>query len=126
MTTSAIALSYDYGASDLPLLGETIGENFNRMAATHADSEALADRPTGRRWTYAELHRDVLSLAHGLLRLGIDKGDRVGILAPNCPEWTLLQYASAEIGAIEIELRELTPSTRDARTGVPDRASRAS
>ena len=100
MTMSTIAPSYDYGASDLPLLGETIGENFNRIAATHADREALVDRPSGRRWTYAELHRDVLALAHGLLRLGIDKGDRVGIWAPNCPEWTLLQYATAEIGAI--------------------------
>jgi len=42
----------------------------------------------------------VLALAHGLLRLGIDKGDRVGIWAPNCAEWTILQYATAEIGAI--------------------------
>ena len=104
MITSALAPSYDYGASDLPLLGETIGENFNRIAATHADREALVDRPSGRRWTYAELHRDVLALAHGLLRLGIDKGDRVGIWAPNCPEWTLLQYATAEIGAILVPI----------------------
>ena len=100
MTTSAIPPSYDNGASDRPLLGETIGDNFSRIAATHAGREALVDRPTGRRWTYAELHRDVLALAHGLLRLGIGKGDRVGILAPNCPEWTLLQYATAQIGAI--------------------------
>jgi fatty-acyl-CoA synthase len=100
MTTSTILASYDHGASDRPLLGETIGENFNRIAAAHADRDALVDRPTGRRWTYAELHHDVLALAHGLLRLGIDKGDRVGIVAPNCPEWTILQYATAEIGAI--------------------------
>ena len=100
MTTSAIVPSYEHGTSDRPLLGETIGENFNRIAATHAGREALADRPTGRRWTYAELHHDVLALAHGLLRLGIDKGDRVGIWAPNCPEWTILQYATAQIGAI--------------------------
>ena len=78
-------------------LGETIGENFNRMATTHTDREALVDLSTGRRWTYAELHRDVLALAHGLLRLGIGKGDRVGIWAPTCPEWTLLQYATAEV-----------------------------
>ena len=104
MTTSAIAPSYEYGASDRPLLDETIGENFNRIATTHGDREALADRSTGQRWTYAELHRDVLALAHGLLRLGIGKGDRVGILAPNCPEWTLLQYATAEIGAILVPI----------------------
>ena len=96
--------SYDHGASDRPLLGETIGENFNRIAAAHAGREALVDWPTGRRWTYAELHHDVLALAHGLLRLGIEKGDRVGILAPNCPEWTILQYAAAEIGAILVPI----------------------
>jgi fatty-acyl-CoA synthase len=104
MTTSAIPPSYDNGASDRPLLGETIGDNFSRIAATHAGREALVDRPTGRRWTYAELHRDVQALAHGLLRLGIDKGDRVGIWAPNCPEWTILQYATAAIGAILVPI----------------------
>ena len=103
-TTSAILPSYDHGASDRPLLGETIGENFNRMATTHAHREALADRSTGRRWSYAELHLDVLALAHGLLRLGIGKGDRIGIWAPNCPEWTILQYATAEIGAILVPI----------------------
>ena len=104
MTTPTIAPSYDHGANDRPLLGETIGENFNRIAATHADREALADLSTGRRWTYGELHRDVLALAHGLLRLGIGKGDRVGIWAPTCPEWMLLQYATAEIGAILVPI----------------------
>ena len=102
--TAAIMASYDHGAANQPLLGETIGENFNRMAMTHADREALVDRFTGRRWTYAELHHDVLALAHGLIRLGIDKGDRVGIWAPNCPEWTVLQYATAEIGAILVPI----------------------
>jgi len=97
-------MSYDHGVADRPLLGETIGENFDRIAAAHADREALVDLSSRRRWTYAELHRDVLALAHGLLRLGIGKGDRVGIWAPNCPEWTLLQYATAEIGAILVPL----------------------
>ena len=104
MSTFTILPSYDHGASDRPLLGETIGENFNRIAATHGDREALVDRPTGQRWTYAELHHDVLALAQGLLRLGIDKGDRVGIWAPTCPEWTILQYATAEIGAILVPI----------------------
>ena len=97
-TTPAIAPSYDHGASDRPLLGETIGENFNRIAAAHADREALVDRPSGRRWTYAELHHDVLALAHGLLRLGIGQGDRIGIWAPTSPEWTPLQYAALPVG----------------------------
>jgi acyl-coenzyme A synthetase/AMP-(fatty) acid ligase len=52
--TAAIMASYDHGAGNQPLLGETIGENFNRMAMTHADREALVDRFTGRRWTYAK------------------------------------------------------------------------
>ena len=103
-STSAIQPSYDHGPGDRPLLGETIGENFDRIATVHADREAMVDRPTGRRWTYAELHRDVLALAHGLLGLGIGKGDRVGIWAPNRPEWTLLQYATAEIGAILVPI----------------------
>ena len=63
---TAILTSHDYGASDRPLLTETIGENFDRIAATHANREALVDRSTGRRWTYARLHHDVLALAHGL------------------------------------------------------------
>jgi fatty-acyl-CoA synthase len=104
MIRSTVLSSYDHGASDRPLLGETIGENFDRIAAAHAGREALVDWPTGRRWTYVELHHDVLALAHGLLRLGIDQGDRVGILAPNCAEWTILQYAAAEIGAILVPI----------------------
>ncbi len=76
--------SYAAGAGDHPLLGETIGANFDRIAALHGDRQALVDRASGRRWTYADLHADVIALAHGLLRLGIEKGDRVGIWAPNC------------------------------------------
>ncbi len=98
------ALSYAHGGSDRPLLTETIGENLDRIAATYGDRDALIDRASGRRWTYARLHADVIALAHGLLRLGIDKGDRVGIWAPNCPEWTLLQYATAKIGAILVTI----------------------
>jgi fatty-acyl-CoA synthase len=104
MTGAPAQPSYAFGAGHTPLLGETIGENFDRIAIAHAGREALVDRASGRRWTYAELHRDVLALAHGLLRLGIAKGDRVGIWAPNCPEWTVLQYATAEIGAILVPI----------------------
>ena len=104
MTSPPAQPSYDHGASDLPLLGETIGANLDRIAALHARREVLVDRVSGLRWTYAEFHREVLALAHGLLRLGIDKGDRVGIWAPNCPQWTLLQYATAEIGAILVPI----------------------
>jgi fatty-acyl-CoA synthase len=96
--------SYASGDTSEPLLGETIGDNFRRTVAVYGANEAVVDRASGRRWTYAQLHADVTALAHGLLRLGIARGDRVGIWAPNCPEWTLVQYATAEIGAILVTI----------------------
>ncbi|WP_086853434.1 AMP-binding protein [Amycolatopsis kentuckyensis] len=101
--------SYASGTSDVPLLGDTIGGNFDRTVAAGPDREALADVPTGRRWTYAQLRADVDALALGLLATGVAKGDRVGIWAPNMAEWTLLQYATAKIGAI---LVTINPSYR--------------
>jgi fatty-acyl-CoA synthase len=86
------------------LLGETIGDNFDRMAAWCAGHEALVDFPSGRRWTYAQLRAEVDALAHGLLAAGIGKRDRVGIWAPNCPEWLFTQYATAKIGAILVTI----------------------
>ena len=96
--------SYASGTSDLPLLGETIGGNLERTVGRVADREALVDIPSGRRWTYAELDHDVDRVARGLLALGVAKGDRVGIWAPNCPEWVLVQYATAKIGAILVNV----------------------
>ncbi|MFZ2174015.1 MAG: AMP-binding protein [Rhodococcus sp. (in: high G+C Gram-positive bacteria)] len=96
--------SYTSGIGDAPMLGDTIGDNFDRTAATYPDNDALVDLPSARRWTYAELAGDVDALAVGLLSLGIEKGDRVGIWAPNCPEWTLIQYATAKIGAILVNI----------------------
>ncbi|MBO0823868.1 MAG: AMP-binding protein, partial [Actinobacteria bacterium] len=81
--------SYSHGASAQPLLGETIGDNLHRIAGRHPDSEAVVDVPTGRRWTYSQLDADTDDLAAGLLALGIQAGDRVGIWAPNCAEWVL-------------------------------------
>jgi fatty-acyl-CoA synthase len=98
------ALSYSSGESVTPLLGDTIGGNFDATVRAFGDREALVDCPTGRRWTYTELAADVDALALGLLELGIAKGDRVGIWAPNCPEWTLTQYATAKIGAILVNI----------------------
>ncbi len=92
--------SYASGVSELPLLGDTIGDDFDRSAARFGEREALVDHPSGRRWTYAQLRAEVDALACGLLRAGIGKGDRVGIWAPNCPEWLFTQYATAKIGAI--------------------------
>ncbi|MEU6890352.1 AMP-binding protein [Streptomyces sp. NPDC046557] len=92
--------SYAYGVHGVPLLGDTIGENLDRTARRVPERDALVDMASGRRWTYAELAADVDALALGLLDLGITKGDRVGIWAPNRPEWTLVQYATAKIGAV--------------------------
>jgi fatty-acyl-CoA synthase len=102
------ALSYSSGESATPLLGDTIGANFDAAVRAFADREALVDRTPAngqaRRWTYAELAADVDALALGLLEMGIAKGDRVGIWAPNCAEWTLTQYATAKIGAILVNI----------------------
>ncbi|PSK63715.1 Long-chain-fatty-acid--CoA ligase FadD15 [Micromonospora sp. MH33] len=96
--------SYASGTSDAPLLGDTIGANLARSVETYPDREALVDCPSGRRWTYAELGRAVGDLARGLLAAGVAKGDRVGIWAPNCAEWVLVQYATATIGAIMVNI----------------------
>ncbi|MEW2415504.1 AMP-binding protein [Streptomyces sp. NPDC046866] len=94
------ASSYASGACEVPLLGDTIGENLDRTVRRFPDRDALVEVATGRRWTYAQFAADVDALALGLLDLGIVRGDRVGIWSPNRAEWTLVQYASARIGAV--------------------------
>lgn len=96
--------SYDAGPTDVPVLEETIGANFERMVAAAPDADALVEAETGRRWTYAALNDDVDAVARGLLALGVEKGDRVGIWAPNCAEWVVLQFATAKIGAILVNI----------------------
>ncbi len=96
--------SYASGTSTVPLLGETVGANLDRAVAAYPQREALVDCPTGRRWTYAEFGDTVDTVARGLLDLGVAKGDRVAIWAPNCPEWTFVQYATAKIGAILVNI----------------------
>ncbi|MFG2890963.1 AMP-binding protein [Streptomyces sp. NPDC048248] len=104
MTSSQTELSYTSGAAELPLLGRTIGADLSRTIARFGDREALVDVPSGRRWTYAELGRAVDEVALGLLAKGVGKGDRVGIWSPNCAEWVLIQYATARIGAILVNV----------------------
>lgn len=96
--------SYDAGPTDVPVLEETIGANFERMVAAQPDAEALVEVATGRRWTYAELDAEVDTVARGLMASGVDKGDRVGIWAPNCAEWVMLQLATAKVGAILVNI----------------------
>ncbi len=101
--------SYASGISSVPLLGDTIGDNFDRTAARYPDGDALVEVQTGRRWTYAQLRAEIDTVALGLLAQGVGKGDRVGIWSPNVAEWTLTQYATAKIGAV---LVNINPSYR--------------
>jgi fatty-acyl-CoA synthase len=96
--------SYAHGTSGTALLGDTIGANLDRAVAAWPDREVLVDVPSGRRWTYARFAADVDRLAYALVASGIAKGDRVGIWAVNCPEWVLVQYATARIGAIMVNI----------------------
>ncbi|MFJ1655772.1 AMP-binding protein [Streptomyces sp. NPDC088337] len=96
--------SYAHGTSGTPLLSDTIGANLDRAVASFADREALVDVPSGRRWTYAEFGAAVDEVARGLLAKGVARGDRVGIWAVNCPEWVLVQYATARIGVIMVNI----------------------
>ncbi len=101
MPLPATALpSYASGVSEVPLLGQTIGDNLDDSVAREPDREALVEVATARRWTYRGLQAEVDALALGLLAAGVGKGDRVGIWAPNLAEWVFTQYATAKIGAI--------------------------
>ncbi len=96
--------SYDAGPADTPIIEETIGKNFERIVAADPDAEALVDVAADLRFTYGELNAEVDLVARGLMSLGVEKGERVGIWAPNCAEWTVVQYATAKIGAILVNI----------------------
>src|SRR4051812_19293773 len=93
-------LSYAHGACSIPLLGETIGDNLRRTVERHGDREALVVEHQHYRATYRQLWDAVTLVARGLLARGVQKGERVGIWAPNRFEWVIVQYATARIGAI--------------------------
>jgi len=97
-------LSYASGPSSTPLIGETIGEKLELTTAQFPDRDALVEMSTQRRWTYRQLNEDVDKVATGLLNLGVTTGDRVGIWSPNSAEWMLVQYATAKIGAILVNI----------------------
>src|SRR3954468_19009980 len=97
-------LSYSHGASDTPLLSETIGANLARTAARFPDNEALVSRHQDVRFTYAELDAQVDRAARALLAAGLEPGERVGIWSPNRWEWVLVQYATARAGVILVNI----------------------
>ena len=104
LDTLDATLSHTRGETDPPLIEQTIGDNLDATVARFGDREALVDVTQGKRWTYAALQADVDRLARALLAVGVATGDRVGIWAPNCSEWTLVQYATAKIGAILVNI----------------------
>lgn len=96
--------SYVHGASDIPLLGETIGENLRKTVEKFPDKDALVCIHQDYRATYREFYDQVTEVAKALMALGVKRGDRVGIWSPNCYQWVLLQYATARMGAIMVNI----------------------
>jgi fatty-acyl-CoA synthase len=96
--------SYVHGASELPLLGETVGGALDRTAARLGPNEALISPHQGFRWSWNELKRRVDEMAAGLVALGLAPGERVGICAPNDAEWVVTQFATARAGLILVNI----------------------
>jgi fatty-acyl-CoA synthase len=96
--------AYAHGASEQPLLGETIGANLERTAAAHPDREAFVSCHQSQRLTYAEFDAEVDRLARALMSAGLAAGDRVGIWSPNRIEWAIVQYATAKAGIILVNI----------------------
>ncbi len=96
--------SYAHGASSVPLIGETIGIHFDKAAERWRDRDALVARQQGISWTYGELKAKVDAFAAGLLALGLEPGDRVGIWSPNCAEWAITQFATAKAGLVLVNI----------------------
>src|SRR6266487_2988339 len=97
-------LSYAHGTATRPLIGETIGDFLDHVAAGFADNEALVSTFENKRYTYAGFLAGVNGVARAMMALGVQKGDRVGIWSTNCVAWVLVQFATAKIGAILVNL----------------------
>jgi len=106
---SSTGLSYSHGSSGMPLIGETIGDYFDKIVAKYPERDAVIVRHQGIRYSYLDLKRVVDQFARGLIHLGVRKGERVGIWSPNNIEWVITQFATAKIGAI---LVNINPSYR--------------
>lgn len=96
--------SYAHGASSVPLLGDTIGDSFDRTVAQWGDRPGLIVRQQGVRWSYRELGERVDAFAAGLIALGLEPGDRIGIWSPNNSEWVVTQFATAKAGLILVNI----------------------
>src|SRR4051812_20517769 len=101
---SKLTMSYVHGASDLPLVGQTIGGVLDEAAAKNPDREAIVALHQDLRWSYTDFNRKVDDLACGFLALGLRQGDRIGIWSPNNAEWLLTMFAAAKAGLILVTL----------------------
>ena len=99
-----VKISYECGISSFPLIGETIGQVFTRIARENPETEAVVSVHQGIRWTYREFAEKVDDLAKALMALSVEKGNRVGIWAMNHAEWVQVQFATAKIGAIMVNI----------------------
>lgn len=96
--------SYVRGRDDTPLISDTIGVHFDQIVERWPDEEALVVRHQNIRWSYRELHTHVNDFAAGLLALGLERGDRIGIWSPNNAEWVIAQFATAKAGLILVNI----------------------
>ncbi len=96
--------SYESGTSSYPLMGMTVGDKLNEIAARYPENEAIVSVHQGIRWTYREFLERVDQFARALMALGVEKGNRVGIWAMNHAEWIVIQFATAKVGAIMVNL----------------------
>jgi len=111
--------SYIFVGSDEPLIGETIGVMFERIARTYPDNEALVFVPRDERYSYAQLYKVSKKAAKSLMALGVKSGDRVAIWATNHPEWVIAQFATALIGAVLVTVNP-TYRTHELEYGLKD------
>jgi acyl-CoA synthetase (AMP-forming)/AMP-acid ligase II len=101
---AGLAWSYVHGATSTPLRGETIGATFDRIVARWPDRSALVVRHQGIRWTWQDLAERVEAFAAGLVGLGLEAGDRVGIWSPNKAQWVIAQLATAKAGLVLVNI----------------------
>ena len=97
-------LAIEMGARDQPLLAQTIGDNLRQTVARVPNNDAIVSLHQGLRWTYQDFYTRVQRLASGLLAAGLKPLDRLGLWSPNYAEWTLVQYATAEIGVVLVNI----------------------
>ncbi len=97
------------GATEPPLLDHTIGQALDIAVQRWSNAEALVSCHQERRLTWSELNEAASAFGRGLLELGIRPGDRVGVWAPNCVEWTVAQFGTARAGIIQVNINRSVP-----------------